>query len=197
MAVFKVFQPGINVNGASIMSVIKGMGAFAKSAQDILKDAGLSVVKDDPDSWYPQQSWLDAFKVLSEKTGQKTLYAIGLKIPESAQFPPQIDSVEKALDSIDIAYHMNHKNAAGQVMFDPQTGKLIEGIGHYRFQPGSEPGKGIMICENPYPDEFDRGIIFAMAKRFAPGGFVKVDYDESKPTRTKGSNSTVFIVTWK
>ncbi len=195
MAQFQAFQKGIEVNGVTILSIVKGMGAFTKAAYDILKDAGLEEVKEEQNEWYSQEMWLSAFKNISEKTGEKTLYSIGLKIPESAEFPPDIDSVEKALASIDIAYHMNHRNAKGEILFDPNTGKMLEGIGHYKFSK-TDDNSGVMVCENPYPDQFDKGIIYAIAKKFAKT-MVKVDIDESKPTRSVGSDSTTYIIKWR
>jgi len=195
MAQFKAFLPGIEVNGATILSIVKGMGAFTKTAYDVLEEVGLDNIRDDANEWYSQELWLDAFKIIAEKTGDKTLYSIGLKIPESAEFPPDIDTVEKALASIDIAYHMNHRKAGGEVLFNPETGKMLEGIGHYTFTPG-EGKSGIMVCENPYPDEFDRGILYSITKKFADA-FAKVDVDADKPTRGKGADSTVMHVQWR
>ena len=195
MAQFKAFQPGIEVNGATILAVVKGMGAFTKTAYDLLDQVGLKDVKDDMNAWYSQTLWLEAFQLIAEKTGAKTLYAIGLKIPESAEFPPDIDTVPKALSSIDVAYHMNHRSSGGEVLFNPATGKMLEGIGHYVFNT-IDDNSGIMVCENPYPDEFDRGIVYAVAKKFA-GTFAKVDIDSSKPTRSGGADSTEMLVKWR
>ncbi len=195
MALFQPFSPGIEVNGATILSIIKGMGVFTKSAYDILEEAGLKNIKDDVNKWYSQELWLNAFKIIAEKTDDRTLYAIGLKIPESAEFPPDIDTVPKALASIDIAYHMNHRKTGGDTLCNPLTQKLSEGIGHYAFTPG-EGKVGTMVCENPYPDEFDRGIVHSITEKFADA-FAKVDIVTSKPTRTKGAGSTVMQVRWR
>jgi len=35
------------------------------------------------------------------------LFSIGNRIPENAQFPSDIYNIEKALQGIDVAYHMN------------------------------------------------------------------------------------------
>ena len=51
-----------------------------------------------------------------------------------------------------MAYHMNHRNGI---------------IGDYKFEKTSDTSAKI-ICTNPYPDEFDKGIITTMARRFAP-----------------------------
>lgn len=84
-------------------------------------------------------------------------------------FPPEINTIEKGLAAIDIAYHMNHRGGE---------------IGHYKFQStGNNSGK--MVCDNPYPCEFDRGIIEAMAQKFKPKDSIMafVEHDESQPCR--------------
>jgi hypothetical protein len=52
---------------------------------------------------------------------------------------------------------MNHK-VLGKVLFDPATGKMGEGIGHYHFEKlGNNEFK--VTCENPYPCDFDKGLL--------------------------------------
>jgi hypothetical protein len=114
--------------------------------------------------------------------GQNTLFSIGMKIPENANFPPEIESLEKALQSIDVAYHMNHRNGE---------------IGHYRYESVG-PKSVKMVCQNPYPCAFDRGIITAMAKRFKPKDSIMVNvmHDDSAPCRVKGGASCTYNVRW-
>ena len=196
---FIVFEEGMQVSGAAIMSVIDGMRSFDSIARAFLNQSGLpDDLIPDTEHWYSQQKWLDAFKLISEKVGFKTLFVIGTKIPENAVFPKDIDNVEKALASIDIAYHMNHKNAQGEILFDPSRPlgqEMKEGIGHYGFEKIAEENKAVIICNNPYPCDFDSGIISAMAKRFSYSS--KVTHDDTQPCRKKGANSCTYIATWK
>lgn len=155
------------------------MGGFKSTAIKILTENGIG--NPQPGSWYSQQSWLNAFKKISEGIGSATLFSIGQKVPENANFPPSIDSIHKALAAINTAYHLNHRNGL---------------IGEYRYEKISERSARI-ICTNPYPDEFDRGIISQMSRKFQPAGAnVKVTIDESKPSRTKGGDSTTFLINW-
>ncbi|MFC1669068.1 hypothetical protein ACFL20_01645 [Spirochaetota bacterium] len=196
MRTFTTITKGIEVNGATIMSVIKGMGCFASQAKKILENNGLADVEDSTEKWYPQQKWLDAFKEISEKTGKSTLFEIGKQIPESAKFPPEVRTVEDALKSIDVAYHMNHRNTNGQPLFNPQTGTMLEGIGHYDYEENAnENNKAYVTCDNPYPDDFDRGIITAIARKFS-GGMVKVEVANENNSRKNGGNKTKYIVSW-
>jgi len=185
----------IEVNGETVLSVVDGMGIFKNRALDILSKHGIS--QPEPGKWYPAHVWLDSFKTISEMIGTATLFLIGKKIPENAQFPPDIDDIEKALQAIDVAYHMNHR-INGLEMFNPKTGKMTEGIGHYKFEKAGDK-KARMICDKvPYPCDFDKGIIEAMAKRFKPAGspFAKVVHDDSVPCRKKGADSCTYYVEW-
>lgn len=179
MAQFIAFAPKVEVNGETVLSVVDGMGPFKESGLKILAENGIKDPK--PGMWYPQQAWLDAFKTIAEKIGNSTLLAIGKTIPANAKWPPQVDTIEKALASVDMAYHMNHRGGE---------------IGSYRFEnTGAKSGK--MICHNPYPSEFDQGIVYAVARKFAPkGDFPSVKLDETAPTRKKGADSCTFLISW-
>jgi hypothetical protein len=179
MVMFKANSPEAQVNGQTVLSVVDGMGTFKAQALAILKDNGID--NPQPDKWYSQQAWLNAFKAISDKIGPNTLFIIGKKIPENAQFPPGINTVETGLSAIDVAYHMN--NRGGE-------------IGHYNFQ-GTGPRNAKMCCDNPFPCDFDRGIITAMTTRFAPKDAVpKIQHDDSQPCRKKGAASCTYLISW-
>ena len=69
-------------------------------------------------------------------------------------------------------------------------------IGSYRFVPDG-PRQARIICDNPYPSDFDRGIITAMATRFKPqGSAISLEPDLTQPSRKKGGETCTFVVTW-
>jgi len=167
------------VNGQTVLSVIRGMGAFEATAAQILQRNGIP--NPAPTVWYPQQAWLNAFREIANSIGNSTLYQIGRSIPRNAKFPPGIDTVEKALDSIDAAYHLNHRGGE---------------IGHYSFAKTGPKG-GSMTCQNPYPCEFDRGLVEAVANQFKPAGsIVRVQHDTAKPCRAKQGESCTYVISW-
>ena len=179
MGQFKAYSANVEVNGETVLSIVDGMGSMKTMAIGILEKNGIKEPK--PGQWFKQQAWLDAFKQISDSVGPNTLSQIGQKIPENAQFPPVIDTIEKALSAIDVAYHMNHRGGE---------------IGKYKYAPDG-PNKATMECANPYPCDFDRGIIVAMARRFAPkGAAVRVTHDDDKPCRKKGDESCTYHVAW-
>ena len=61
MSEFKAFAPGVQVIGQSVLSIVEGMGAFRETALRILKEH--NIINPQPNHWYVQQDWLDAFKV--------------------------------------------------------------------------------------------------------------------------------------
>ncbi len=193
MAQFTALSHDVEVNGQTVLSIVAGMDTFREIALEILESKGISCPKEN--DWYLQQSWLDAFKEIAENVGEYTLMEIGRQIPENADWPPQVNSIETALSSIDIAYHMNHR-IKGSIMFDPQNGSMLEGIGHYAFSQDSER-RITMICDNPYPSDFDKGIIESAANKFkTKGDRIRVATDSASPSRKKGADSCTYIVTW-
>jgi len=191
MTQFVAFRPDVEVYGAVVLSVVDGMGDFTSTALKILAQNGIK--KPQPDQWYPQQSWLDAFKTISSKIGQLTLFAIGKSIPETVEWPPWMVDIEKALSGLDAHYHLFHR-IDGVPLFNPETGQISEGIGHYHFTGLTGPNSAGMVCDNPYPSEFDRGILTTLSRRFQSRAEVKLD--KSKPSRTDGAESCTYIITW-
>jgi hypothetical protein len=51
-----------------------------------------------------------------------------------------------------------------------------------------------MNCKNPYPCDFDRGIIIAMARKFKSG--VEVVVMPGKPNRKEGADDSWYVVTY-
>ncbi|MDH3347022.1 MAG: hypothetical protein OEM02_02825 [Desulfobulbaceae bacterium] len=180
MAQFKAYSDGVEVNGETVLSVLEAMSVFRAQAEKILEENGL--INPEPGKWYNQQAWLNAFKYIADEIGPNTLYSIGRKVPESAQFPADIDSIEKALGAIDVAYNMNHRG-----------GK----IGHYSFElTGLKSAK--ITCNNPYPCDFDNGIIESMAKKFQPADsiMVMVSHDTTASCRKNGADSCIYKISW-
>lgn len=168
---------GIQVNGQSILSVLDGFGLFEDKAKSILVKHGLEGLT--PNGWYPLETYFAAFREIASAFGPNILYQIGRSVPRNAVFPPEINTIEKALSSIDVAFQMNHRGA--------------QQLGHYKPEMVSH-GHAKMVCDTPYPCHFDRGIITELAQRFAPGATVQ--HDDSAPCRRKGDRSCTYHVRW-
>jgi hypothetical protein len=179
MAQFKSFEAGVEVCGAAVLSIVEGMDLSRTMARRVLSAHG--IVDPTRESWHPQQAWLDAFREIAGSVGPATLRRIGTKIPETALWPPSIRTIEDALSSIDIAYHMNHRGGE---------------VGHYAFTKSAST-TGSMVCGNPYPCEFDHGIVEATAAKFAPPRLVvAVRHDDALPCRSRGGDSCTYHVSW-
>lgn len=195
MAQFQAFEEGMEVNGQTIIAVVDGLGASGSLAIGYLEKAGLPEIIAGIDHWYPQQAWLDVFRAIADELGDAVLFRIGLRIPENAAFPKGFDSVEGALVAIDVAYHMNHRNGHGEVLFDPSrpaARRMLEGIGHYRFERRA-PGSAVVVSDTPYPCAFDRGIVEAMARLFASA---QVRHVDGAGCRKDGAPSCTYAVSW-
>lgn len=191
MAQFKAFRPDVEVYGAVVLSVINGMGEFKSMGENILSQHGIK--RPQADLWYPQQPWLDSFKTISEKIGQRTLFAIGKKILEAVEWPAWINSFDTGMQAINMNYHLRHR-IDGVPMLNEQTGETTPGIGHYDYKGKTGDTSAVMVCTNPYPSEFDRGILTAMGRKFH--GALEVQLDPTQPTRTQGADSCTYILTW-
>jgi hypothetical protein len=178
----RVIPPEVEVLGQSIMAMIGGMELLKARALKILADNGIP--KLEPQGWYPMSNAVIAIRSIEEKIGPVTMRAVGRKIPEHAKFPPDIRTLEDALRSLDTAYQMNHRKQVGR------------SIGGYRFESAGARG-GRMICDNPYPCNFDHGIIEALCERFRPKDaiWVRVEHDP-QGCRHKGDDACAYNISW-
>jgi hypothetical protein len=63
---------------------------------------------------------------------------------------PHIHDIHTALGSLDVAYHMNHRKN-GMIMFDVQTGIMLEGIGHMITTNEPDARRIFVESNTPYP----------------------------------------------
>ena len=179
MSEFKAFEEAVEVRGSVVLSFVNVMGAFKGIALGILRDNG--IVDPKAHLWYSQQSWLDSFATISNEVGPNTLYQIGRQIPIEGHYPPTIDSIEKAFEELDVAYKASHRGGE---------------VGFYRFEStGMRSGR--VTTFNPYPCEFDRGLIQSLAQRFEPtDSFVDIRHDVSEPCKKSGADYCVYHIDW-
>lgn len=189
MAQHVPIDPRIEVSGQALRGLFEATKAFLPVINRLFAEQGIAEPR--ADAWYPISKHLQLLANVAEQVGRHTLLAIGKHIT-NAIWPPHIKSVEEVLAAIDIAYHMNHR-LNGVTMFDPATGKLTEGIGHYRYV-AEGPRRARMVCNNVYPSEFDRGILIGVTRQFR--STAEAVRDETQPTRLQGADSCTYIVTW-
>ena len=183
MAQFIPFDEKVEVLGTVVENITKSIDKiFERQMLEILKMFDIENI--DKDKWYPLKNLLQALKFINDEIGPNTLFAIGKGIPQNAVFPPDIKTLEQALNSIDEAYHMNHRGGD---------------IGYYKLHEFDEQAHhALMECKNPYPHHFDRGLITAMTRKFAPedAGYIEVIPDDTRPSRLDGADQDWFIIKW-
>jgi len=182
MAQFKTFAPDVEVNGQTILAFVHALPAYRAQMEEVLSNHNLNDIQ--ADKWYPQDAWLAAFQEIGATYGPSTLFTIGKAIPENAKFPEEINSLEAALRSIDMAYHMNHRGGE---------------IGYYKLTHFDELERtATMECKNPYPSHFDLGILTTMLRKFRPEfSFTsEVKLDANRPTRLNGADSCFYRFSW-
>ncbi len=175
MAEFVCFDSNVEAVGQGIMVIVAALGdkALPTLAKYELDDL-------DPEGWYPQQPFLDAFRELSQQ-GFFNMVACGMKVPDVAAFPP-METVEEALSLVGQAYQMNHRGGD---------------IGEYTLKEIGDR-KAEMYCRNPYPSDFDYGIIYRLVQKYRPEdskGF-KVVRDEEVPNRKTGADACTYYIEW-
>lgn len=175
MAEFVSFEPDVEVQGGVLAAWIAGTQG---KIMPYLDKHGITEVS--PTGWYKLQAALDA---LHEFSRMSSLFNAGLLIPEHAVFPPGIETLHDVLAALNVAYHMNHRN--GEI----GTYKLTV-IDDHHLQ---------MVAENPYPCEFDVGLLAYLARHFPVNGTdaeVTIIHDPDAPCRKNGAHSCTFHLTW-
>jgi hypothetical protein len=189
------------VLGLNLQAIMGGFGSFTLIASKFLLEEGIGTPDDtmmvqfEPNTWYPLDRFLGVFDRINAEFGNFTLRQVGLHVIKvaTAQLPPHITDLVSLLASQDAVYHMNHaKN--GQAMFNPQTGQIMEGIGHFRHTVGPGPNKVSVETDNPYPCAFDEGLLTGIALRFKPKSMVAHD---KASCRSRGGKSCTYHITWK
>jgi hypothetical protein len=176
MAEFISFEPNVEVSGRVVLSTF---AAPDEQTGPVLEKYSLSKVS--PEAWYPLQSMLDVLRELAEM-GHFNMVAIGMTIPDVALFPPEIDTVEKALTSLGEAYQMNHRGGE---------------IGEYVFKKIGERS-GEVLCRNPYSSDFDYGLIYRLIQKYRPddSDSFRVVRDDSVSNRKNGGDACTYHVSW-
>jgi hypothetical protein len=183
MAPYEAFDEDVEVHGRTILTVVDdALARFAESYRETAYDALATngIENPSPDEWYPQQAWLNTFEAIAATLEPHILDRLGEQIPDVAAWPDDPSTVEAGLRSIDDAYRRNHRGGD---------------IGSYDYAPADERTAEV-ACENPYPCEFDRGLIRAVAREYAPiESFVFVE-ERGDTCRREGDDRCVYTVSW-
>jgi serine/threonine-protein kinase len=184
-------EPGIEVHAPLIKVVTNAFGPFKIIAEKYAALFGVPEGAGD-DDWIPQERWLLAHSAMIAEVGGGVVFNMGQHIPAAARdWAPAGDMVAE-LSQLDVVYHANHRKH-GRVMWDADTGTMLEGIGHYRTVVAPREKRVEITADDPYPCELDLGIVTAIAHKHHTSARV-----EHAPLgcRTVGAKACVYVVTW-
>ena len=170
----------IMVHGETARMVIDGLGELKKRARHILSEYGLERPR--PDQWYPFEDLAKLLGEVATHSGPFTLYNAGTYVADSMSFPPQVDSIGRALCWLGSAHETTHCG---------------EELGAYTIEE-TEMGSVTVISRSLYPCDFDRGLIETTARRFRPAQSRRVSlmHYESSPCRKTGGKCCMYSVKW-
>lgn len=182
MAEFVAFDKNAEVLGNVYLSIVEAVPAYRRANENLLSAKGISAI--DPEKWHSHQNLLDILRFIKERIGSHTLFAIGKAIVHHSIFPEEVVCFESALNNLNAAYYLNHRNG---------------NIGYYRVLALDYETKTAMIeCCTPYPLDFERGLLTALCRKYKPAGasLIDVELDLTQPSRRNGAESDVFIISW-
>ncbi len=170
----------VEVSGHIALAMIKGMAGIDKRYPHVLEEHGL----DNPntDSWYPLNKVLDVFETLSAAAEPFVISDMGERVGDDTKFPPEIDSIQEAFAHADAFLQSGHRGAE---------------VGSYTFEK-TDDNSATVVSTTPYPCDFDRGFIEAVARRFRPqeSWDVTVVHEKSAACRKQGGDSCTYLVQW-
>jgi hypothetical protein len=134
-------DPSATVRAANVRATLDAFLLVPTMGEKLIARHRLDVRDLTADKWVSVQRWLDALKEIQSKVGEEVVRHVGMRIIETANFPPNYRTVESILMGLDAIYHVNHRGA----------------VGHYRSE---RQGNAIVVrCETPYPRQFERGLV--------------------------------------
>lgn len=172
---FVCIDPKATVRGLNVLATVDAFQLVPDVARRMLARHHLSTTDLKADAQVPVQRWLDALREIATTVGIAKLRAVGAKVVESALFPPSFPDVISVLVALDDIYHLNHQGE----------------VGHYRSSVMAG-GRVRIVCETPYPAEFERGLIEGITRNanLARGRRYDVSFQEGE----KGGKRTCTLL---
>jgi hypothetical protein len=175
----------VEVRGTTVCLVVEGLSDLsdeaARQANEILVDAEMA--DPEPDSWYSLRDWIDVLDEIGATVGDDALRELGVKVPKGVEWPPDVNTTRQGFDTVNEAYQLNHRGGE---------------IGSYEFVETGDRERTV-ICENPYPCPFDKGLlegvlrVFGEEFNYSPMVLIHETGDEC---RADGGDRCTYRVTW-
>ena len=110
---FVPYDTSVEVSGDALRIFIEMLKIHNPAALQILEKHGFKDPK--TGEWYPQKTWLDAFKEISTNLGPTILYLLGTKLPENTKWFSGVDNLQKGLLTINEKHHTSHRNGRPEI----------------------------------------------------------------------------------
>ncbi|MBF5041982.1 hypothetical protein FGE12_06220 [Aggregicoccus sp. 17bor-14] len=184
----------LELTGEAFAAIVYGFSERNLLAPRILERLELSAPERPftPTGHYPITQAFKLLAAVEGEMGEAGLMKTGSLIPRYALFPGgEPADVRAALQQLDTGYHHNHRRD-GRPLWDPVTGQLGEGIGHYAcVELGTRSAR--FHVSSLYPCSFDRGILLGLSRRFEP--LVTVS-EEPGRCRRQGGEACHYLLRW-
>ncbi|WNG15822.1 hypothetical protein [Cystobacter fuscus] len=172
--------PGVEVQGPIVQALIASVEIVRPEVLRILASHGISASS--PRPGYPLPEVLRCLDDIQGRVGRVTVRAIGQQVPRHTAFPPHITSFAMALFLMNAAYRTNHQGA--------------EHIGGYHHEP-VDGQSSRMRCDNPYPCDFNQGVLEGLYARFTGRGTLRLRIEhETEDCRTRGATACTYRLKW-
>ena len=141
----------------------------------------------------PLEAVLAALNELCTLVGPQKAFEIGALIVKYASIPPGVTDIAAAVRIFDAGYHLNTLEE-GVPMYDPATGAMREGIGHYTCVSVSKH-RAVLEVDVPFNCDYDRGILQTWVRRFERSALVT--HLEPTVCRKTRAPRCRYEVSWK
>jgi hypothetical protein len=157
-------------HGAALQAFIRGLASSETLVQQILQAHDLTDIA--ADVWYDLNLARSIYYTVGKQIGERSLFGVGLRMIDSATFPPGITDVRAVLASLDHAYHMNVRG--------PAIGSITA-----EFE---DDCSAIVTFATPFPCALSRGITQGCCRKFVanallehgPGGCIDTGAPDCK-----------------
>jgi len=176
-----IYSPRAEISGLCLLGMARGLEGFGLPMARVLallEEQGIQAPT--AQGWHGLEPYLAFLEDVRGQFGPEALRAMGRAIPDTSRFPPELDSLERALRLLDVAYQVNHRGGP---------------IGRYqaRFREGR---RAEVICENPYPCELDQGILERLVARYGGAEEAEVIHRPGPECRRLGGRACRFDLRW-
>ncbi|HHS50776.1 MAG TPA: hypothetical protein ENN07_06640 [candidate division Zixibacteria bacterium] len=174
---YSALSPSAVVKGRTMLAIVEGL-MNKDYARDVLARYGITEI--DPDKWYPEQSWLNAFTDIASELGDAALYAIGRSLSKVIDFPEDIDNPHDAAERLNDFYQSFHHGG--------DSGRYI--------LTDLEDNAARIISHNPRPCAYDMGFLSAYMEKYNDGQPVKIEHEDDMCCRKMQYPECIYIIRW-